>query len=283
MTAGLVALYYWLWAAVVLMRVVDACYLHGTDSGECTLLTLDPVWRSTYMPFCFDAVQYPACIPKQSLVLPPSREFPNGRWHNNSAFNKDAWIQQNVVSLISQRVGYEKNKTMWALGKNEYGDVGRTRKRFTYPNGQPRLDCHLAFKNYFCWINFPRCDVDQDMTLPTCRSACENFFKTCNYDHGLWRCYKSKWFNGHEPDPGYVGMMADHLGTYPNRTYLREYFPGQPFRKNKLTTMGVERAICTPAIVGAGVRSGGAASRGLMGFIVAAVAALLARPSMTRM
>ena len=227
------------------------CYLHGTDSGECSLKTLDPVWRSTYMPFCFEAVAYPACIPKSSMVLPPSREFPEGRWHNNSVTNKDAWIQRSVTNLIATRMGYEKNLTMKALNMNEFGDIGHTRKRFIYPNGQPRLDCQLAFKNYFCWINFPRCDVNQDMTLPTCRSACENFFRTCNYEHGLWRCYKSKWFNGAEPDPGYTGLYGDHSGPYTNTTYLREYFPGQPFRKNKYTKMGMEQPICTPAILGA--------------------------------
>lgn len=231
-----------------------SCYLHGTDVGECTTQTLDPIWRATYMPFCFEAVVYPACIPKYQ-VLPPSREFPNGRWHNNTVASKDAWIQQNVVSHMELRIGYEKNKTMKNLNKNEYGDIGHTRKRFTLPNGQPRLDCQLAFKNYFCWINFPRCNVELDLTLPTCRSACENFFRTCNYEHGLWRCYKSKWFNGEEPDPGYEGYKGDHLSTYPNTTYLREYFPGQPFRKNKYTTMGVEHPICTPAILGASSRT----------------------------
>ena len=244
----------WTVGVLVLSMFVRGCYLHGTDSGVCTLNTLDPIWRSTYMPYCFDAVVYPACIPKYN-VLPPSREFPDGRWHNNSVQNKDAWIQKSVTNLITTRIGYEKSIAMKATNKNEFGDIGHTRKRFTYPNGSPRLDCQLAFKNYFCWINFPRCDFDTDMTLPTCRSACENFFRTCNYENGLWRCYKSKWFNGAEPDPGYTGQYGDHLSSYANTTYLREYFPGQPFRKNKYTLMGVEHPICTPAILGASSRS----------------------------
>jgi hypothetical protein len=33
-------------------------------------------------------------------------------------------------------------------------------------------------------------------------------------------------------------------------SYLREYFPGQPFRKNKyFKKSGQEQAICTPAVL----------------------------------
>jgi 5-bromo-4-chloroindolyl phosphate hydrolysis protein len=35
-----------------------------------------------------------------------------------------------------------------------------------------------------------------------------------------------------------------------NVSYLREYFPGQPFRKNKyFKKSGQEQAICTPAVL----------------------------------
>ena len=232
---------------VLWLRRAEPCWLHGSNIGECSTLPLDANWRKTIMPFCADAIIYPACLPK-TVTLPPSREFPNGRWYNNTVTNKDAWVQQSVVSHLAQRIGYERNAK---TARNEFGDVGWTRKRFTLPNGAPRLDCQLAFKNYFCWINFPRCNVEQEETLPTCRSACINFFRTCHYHKSLWRCGKSKWFNGNEPDPGYDGYKGDHLSTYPNTTYLREYFPGQPFRQNKYTTMGVERPICTPAIINA--------------------------------
>ena len=265
-------------AFALLVRGLRACYLHGSNVGECTTNTLDPVWRATYMPFCFDAVTYPACIPKY-IVLPPSREFPLGRWHNNTAYNKDQWIEQSVTSHMIERIGYEKNKTMNGVGgtnRNEFGDIGHTRKRFTLPNGQPRLDCQLAFKNYFCWINFPRCDVTLDQTLPTCKSACENFFRVCNYENGLWRCGKSKWFNGYEPDKGYTGQLGDHSASYPNTTYLREYFPGQPFRKNKYTTMGVEVPICTPAVLGAAPGRTGSGATHLAALLVGLVGTLLA-------
>ena len=38
-----------------------------------------------------------------------------------------------------------------------------------------------------------------------------------------------------------------------NLTYLRDYFPGQPFRKNKFNKAGLELPICTPAIDGSGI------------------------------
>jgi hypothetical protein len=76
-----------------------------------------------------------------------------------------------------------------------------------------------------------------------CRSACENFFISCGYEKALWRCGKSRWFNGYEPE----SPISQSDG---NVTYLREYFPGQPFRENKFTTAGHERSVCTPAVDG---------------------------------
>lgn len=221
-----------------MLYIIDSCYLHGTDSGECTLQTLDPVWRDTFMPYCSKAILYPACIPKYQ-TLPPSREFPLGRWFNNTVRAKDDWVSASVESHIRTRMGYEKNKTMKNLNKNEFGDTGHTRRRF-----RQRPDCQLAYRNYFCWINFPRCMHDRDLTLPTCRSACENFFRTCGYEKGLWRCGKSKWFNGYEPE-------IPQLPPGGNRSYLREFMTGQPFRQNKYTLGGSEIPICTPAILGA--------------------------------
>jgi len=107
-----------------MLYIIDSCYLHGTDSGECTLQTLDPVWRDTFMPYCSKAILYPACIPKYQ-TLPPSREFPLGRWFNNTVRAKDDWVSASVESHIRTRMGYEKNKTMKNLNKNEFGDTGK--------------------------------------------------------------------------------------------------------------------------------------------------------------
>ena len=137
----------------------------------------------------------------------------------------------------------ERNKTLYNLNTNEYGDTGHIKVRF-YKN----KDCQNAYKNYMCWINFPRCDLSTDETLPTCRSACENYFISCGYEQKLWRCGKTKYFNGYFPE-------YPSSSTSGNSSYLREYFPGQPFRKNKFVKKtGEEIPICTPAVKGSGSR-----------------------------
>lgn len=47
----------------LLLVQVEGCYIWGTDSGTCSTDTLDPLWRLANMPYCADAIQYPACIP----------------------------------------------------------------------------------------------------------------------------------------------------------------------------------------------------------------------------
>ena len=89
------------------------------------------------------------------------------------------------------------------------------RRMYHYPN------CQDAFINLFCYMNFPRCDPQTNESLPLCRSLCENFFITCGYEQNLWRCGKTKWFNGYFPEPPSVDPASGNL------TYLRDYFPGQ--------------------------------------------------------
>lgn len=214
-----------------------ACYIWGTESGECSLLPYDAVWRSENMPFCFGAVAYPACLPKYQN-LPPTRDFPDGRWYNHTVMTKDNWVRKQAESQIALRIGFERNRTLKNTGRNEYGDVGITKVRF-YDNP----DCQNAYTNYFCWINFPRCDYTTDTTLPTCGSACENFFKSCNYDNDLWRCGSSQFFNGYAPETANTDAQGDIF-------YMRDYFPGQPFQGNKFTASGDELPICTPGIKG---------------------------------
>lgn len=189
------------------------------------------------MPFCSAAIQYPACVPKYQ-TLPPMKEFPSGRWYNHTILAKDQWIETSVTNFIRERISLEKNKTLKAQRMNEFGDPGKIKRRF---GRNPT--CQAAYKNLFCWLNFPRCDDSRDLTLPTCKSACENFFRVCLYETDLWRCGKSKYFNGYAPEVPTVDAMG-------NVNYLREYMPGQPFRQNKYTTGGNEIPICTPAITG---------------------------------
>lgn len=146
-------------------------------------------------------------------------------------------------TLFINRIEIERNKTLRKAGINEYGDKGRVRRRF-----YKKPDCRNAFRNYMCWINFPRCDMARDASLPTCRSACENFFISCGYERGLWRCGKSKYFNGYDAEAPIVSEQG-------NVSYLREYFPGQPFRENKYSAKGgSELIICTPAVDGSASR-----------------------------
>jgi hypothetical protein len=48
---------------------VDACYIQGSDTGECTALTLNLAWKEANMPYCGKRVKYPACIPKYQVSM----------------------------------------------------------------------------------------------------------------------------------------------------------------------------------------------------------------------
>lgn len=52
---------------------ITACYIQGTDLGECSNVTIvgeDAAgWRLLNMPYCVDAVIYPACLPKRFVSI----------------------------------------------------------------------------------------------------------------------------------------------------------------------------------------------------------------------
>lgn len=150
-----------------------ACYIHGTDSGICTILTLDTSWKSINMPYCSGIVNYPACIPKEQYIN-PSFNFPQGRWQNYTILTKDQWIQNMTETYITTRENIESDPVL-----NTQGLHGHVVRRF-----YRRPDCRNSYKQLMCYINFPRCDMDRDISLDTCRSACENFFDVCNYERG---------------------------------------------------------------------------------------------------
>jgi len=123
------------------------------------------------------------------------------------------------------------NETIQEAGTNEWGELGTIiprfhrnldckmvstpRRRQLWRFGQRLQQClvqdtsiHLfsycgaldqAYMRYMCWINFPRCDIDLE-SARTCESSCINFFKSCGYAQGLWRCGPAKYFNGYEPE-----------------------------------------------------------------------------------
>ena len=57
--------------------------------------------RLDKMPFCGYYVRYNACVPKYA-PLAPTRDYPNGRWYNNTILHKDQWVQQFFTSVSSE-------------------------------------------------------------------------------------------------------------------------------------------------------------------------------------
>lgn len=177
---------------------VDACYISGTDSGICSYYgtTNSPLWRQQNMPFCAGYVTYPACMPAGiNSALPPTRRFPEGRFTNNTVIAKDTWVGESAQAHVNLMISYEQNSEFRKRGYDVNGHIGKIYKRF-----YKRPDCKNAFFALFCWTNFPRCDLVKNESLPVCKSSCENFYKNCRYKKDLFRCGKSKWFNGYEPE-----------------------------------------------------------------------------------
>lgn len=246
-----------------LLSVTKGCFIHGTDSGECTIDSTDAKWRQSQMPFCARYIEYPACIPALQ-ELPSSRQWPDGRWKMHTVREKDSWVRKTAKYYFHKRAHeiemYRPPKALAAgeLGKesiytrnssNEWGDENTPPVRRFYRNG----DCKHAYMAYFCFINFPRCGKYKGkltQSLPTCRSACENYFISCGFSQDLWRCDKPKWYNSAEgPENPKDGFTPD---------YDRDYFPGSPFRKNKFKPDGITPYhICTPGTQAAGSRVGG--------------------------
>lgn len=223
---------------ISLLTFVHSCYIQGTDSGYCSEETLDGQFRVAKMPYCAKFVVYPACLPKLQQI-PPLKAFPRGRWYNHTVDNKDSWLQEHVEDHIGYRKSVEQNESLINSGRNEHGEAGTVEVRF-----YKKTDCMNAFRAMACYMNFPRCDPATGMSMPTCRSACENFFIACGYEKDLYRCGRSKFFNGYEAE---IPEGNDVNGT---PIYLRDFFPGQPFRQNKFDKDYQPVAVCTPSIFG---------------------------------
>lgn len=223
---------------------VQACVIAGADTGWCDpeLYESEP-YRRGQMGFCADLVSgYIPCVPKEQ-ALPPTREFPLGRFLNHSTYLKDQWVEEMYKEVVRTREGYEASKVLKKAGVDENGLVGKV-----YPRFKKHKDCYDAYKAYMCWANFPRCD-DRGRSLPMCTSVCLNFFKACGYELDMVRCGPSEYFNGYEPE-------KPHPET---KQYLRDFMPGQPFRENEFTKKrqpGIPRntpiPVCTPSIKNSG-------------------------------
>jgi len=225
----------------------QSCKIHGTESGICTNMYLPSTYKNDdrsdleaitmaninwanntdgpcrdgdgdhCMPFCgrYIANYYPPCVPNSKVALERDQNFPNGRFQQHTTRSKDRWVEEQVTSIIQERIDLEKQKL--------------SKKRF-YKNQA----CQDAYKRYFCWLNFPRCDEFEE-TLPMCQSVCANFFRACGYEEDLWRCDNT---------------VDDSLGGNTN------YFPGEPFKKNEYENKrkNIPKEVCTPSIKGTASR-----------------------------
>ena len=154
-------------AAAFTSYIVSGCLIQGYDSGICS------PWSDNikFMKYCGNIVTYEACIPRY-----------NPLWPNHTLEAKDEWVGVNSYVFIETRKSIENNDYYQENGNvfissslnytitnchsdvNELGEEGAPAKRF-WEEDMKKMpnDCELAFKNYMCWMNFPRfgnCDTD---------------------------------------------------------------------------------------------------------------------------
>ncbi|KDO25520.1 hypothetical protein SPRG_22226 [Saprolegnia parasitica CBS 223.65] len=206
------------------LRGLMACRIMGSNTGECQA----PSVFLQYMPFCGPLLQYTACVPEAQTI-----------WYNHSVKSKDLFLSQMYRKLVMQREYFEQDVDLNDAQRDEWGNAGEIVPRFT-----ENRDCQDAFRNYMCWLNFPRCD-DAGVSLIMCRSVCENYFKACMQAKDLWRCGDPAYVNGYEPEIStYANNVAGEL------QYYRFPFPGSPFRTNAFTSDGTQALpVCTPSLL----------------------------------
>ena len=239
---------------------IYGCMIAGVDSGECK----EYEENRDYMPFCGKYTRYRACVPKYDRI-----------WPNHTIMTKDSWVEETFIKIVEERKDHERNEDFrdedineWSgIVGEEYRAEGRPVNRFWNndkedPNGiKYRLtqgsegrditDCEKAFREYMCYLNFPRCD-DEDKSLIMCRSACENLMRACHYQEDMQRCGPSEWVNGVKGPE--IPELDEETGKYDVR--IRTFFPGQPFRdyeeECEETINGKEcvaTVVCTPSLV----------------------------------
>jgi hypothetical protein len=67
----------------LLLPLAQGCNIWGHDTGYCSELPLDPLWRMENLPWCQYAVLYPACLPKEQVL--DSTHFTSFRSHTHFA------------------------------------------------------------------------------------------------------------------------------------------------------------------------------------------------------
>lgn len=181
---------------------------------------------------------------------------------------KDEFINLWYNRIVAERLRHESNRTLEEEGLNELGEGGWIVQRFHEDVGDPAMDCMNAFKKYFCYLNFPRCDKEDESLVShifwltksrlirlidcqaMCRSACENLHISCGYEKDLWRCGEPEYYYGYRAEASIKRHPIDN-----NKIFYRYPYPGAPFRDIQNDGFGEHKAICTPSIVGGGSSS----------------------------
>lgn len=208
-------------------KLALAQWKNGTEGGPC-----EDGEGEHCMSFCgkYIANYYPPCVPNVESI-DADRNFPDGRWKSFNVKTKDRWIEQETIRIIEERIAIETNKTARKLGIDEFGNKGKTKRRF-----HKNRACQEAYRKYMCWINFPRCDDDEE-SLPMCQSVCLNFFRTCGYEEDLWMCDGDN-------------LIDNQVSSEPNERDPSYDFVGAPFKKNEYGRRKKPIEVCTPSIKG---------------------------------
>lgn len=235
------------------LQQADACVIQGQDSGECKA----PQDFGSQMSFCSSVVKYTACVP---------REIP---WYPNLTLaKKDAWVESAVQNHILERRAIEQGALKPSNPKMYNFWQGVPIPRFT-----DNSECADSYRNYMCYMAFPRCD-EAGRSLLMCQSACINMMRACKYPKDMWRCYYPQYYGGEYAE----GTQGDQvLNSDGEPIYYRALNPGVPFMPNKFFD-GEPLAICTPALADDALGSSDLAKHGLLmaaGAIVVAGIALL--------
>lgn len=72
------------------------------------------------------------CVLLQNQPLPPSRDFQDGRWFNNTMTVKDRWVQEYYETIVAYRLQIEGDKDLQKQGEKiaQYVAMNRNKSNF---------------------------------------------------------------------------------------------------------------------------------------------------------
>lgn len=224
-----------------------SCVIQGIDSGEC--IPGDDF--SERAPFCASTIRnaiggitnYKVCVPREYKWFP-----------NLTVTKKDIWMQDTFTYTINRRRAIELDG-----GSSLIPIVDGSWEGGMLPKGSYHFidneDCATAYKNFLCYMNFPRCD-ETGGSLAICRSVCQNYFRACKIIEDLQRCDNPEFYGAKYQE---ADDVLDNAGV---SIYSRYFLPGMPFvdikyeKKPQLIegTLGQPLTplltVCTPSIPG---------------------------------